>query len=465
MKYVDLFAGCGGLSLGMERAGFELSLAVEKSDMAARTFFHNFIEDANDEPSWIRYCNLDVAEQLKKKVVVKELSSVLEDTEALKIINESEIDVVVGGPPCQGFSLAGKRNPNDLRNKLPWEFLQFVSETQPKAVVIENVVGMKQKFAPDVESSFEQLQVALAQTGIGYVVQGVEVNAKHYGAPQHRPRLMIIGLRKDIAEQTQITSNTSLWKSSFKDEILDRIPDLAPVPTVNSQEVLTLESAIADLTSDPRFRSSKKNNEYLLEINSSEWVHHRTTTKGIANNIKRNHNEKTVLRFALYQYFSKEGIDSRLLSRIAHMSEIEARNELRIAFSTLEFPSISPSGVELAKNEENLINLSLSLATKKHSQKVLSWDGPSKTVVTIPDDYVHPSEPRLFTVRELARFQGFPDDFEFLGKETTGAQRRKVEVPQYSQVGNAVSPWLALAVGRKLNRILREVQNAGAHSQ
>lgn len=464
MKYVDLFAGCGGLSLGMERAGFDLALAVEKSDMAARTFFHNFIDDASDEASWIRYCNRDVSSQLSSKVVVKELSAVLKDSAALDSLNENEIDVVVGGPPCQGFSLAGKRNPDDVRNKLPWEFLEFVAATQPKAVVIENVVGMKQKFAPDVESSFEQLQVALAETGVGYVVQGVEVNAKHFGAPQHRPRLMIIGLRKDIAESAKISATSELWKSSFIDEMTEPLPDLAPMPTVNSGDVLTLESAIADLTSDPKFENSSKNSSYLRELNSSEWVLRNSGSNSVPNNVRRNHNEKTILRFALYQYFSEVGVESRLLSRIAHMEHVEARNELRIAFSSLNFPAVSPSGVVLAENEEGLISLSLSLATKKHSQKVLRWDGPSRTVVTIPDDYVHPSEPRLFTVRELARFQGFPDTFEFLGKETTGAQRRKIEVPQYSQVGNAVSPWLALAVGNKLNQILGGEESAGANS-
>jgi DNA (cytosine-5)-methyltransferase 1 len=77
-------------------------------------------------------------------------------------------------------------------------------------------------------------------------------------------------------------------------------------------------------------------------------------------------------------------------------------------------------------------------------------------VVTLPDDYVHPIEPRIFTVREMARFQGFPDHFEFLGKETTGSDRRRFEVPQYSQVGNAVSPWLSLAVGRKMSALLSD---------
>ena len=76
--------------------------------------------------------------------------------------------------------------------------------------------------------------------------------------------------------------------------------------------------------------------------------------------------------------------------------------------------------------------------------------------MTLPDDYVHPSEPRIFTVREMARFQGFPDDFEFKGKETTGSLRRRFEVPQYSQVGNAVSPFLAYAVGQMIAQVLGE---------
>jgi len=103
-----------------------------------------------------------------------------------------------------------------------------------------------------------------------------------------------------------------------------------------------------------------------------------------------------------------------------------------------------------------MLQLLLDLRTRKHSQKALAWNEPARTVVTLPDDYVHPSEPRIFTVRELARFQGFPDDFEFVGKETTGSLRRRVEVPQYSQVGNAVSPYLSFAIGNLLESLIGE---------
>jgi len=453
VKYVDLFSGCGGLSLGMENAGFELTVAVEKSDMAARTFFHNLISDASSEPDWLRYCNESLEAQLQAGVIVDQLSTLLADDKAMNFLKSESVDVVVGGPPCQGFSLAGKRNPDDVRNKLPWEFLSFVEKTNPRAVVIENVVGMKQKFSPDTESSFEQLQVALAETAVGYVVQGVEVNAMHFGAPQHRPRLMIIGLRKDVADKLGVTSSGSLWKSNFLDLLDEEIPDLAPVPTLNSKDVVTVAAAIADLSSTAPRNSKDSNSKYLRALNSKAWGVKPKGKQSIANNVLRRHNERTVLRFMVYQLFSDHGIDSRLLSRVSHLGSEEARREMELAFALLSFPAKTSSNHVLAQTEDELIDLCFDLLTKKHSQKVLKWDSPSRTVVTIPDDYVHPAEPRLFTVRELARFQGFPDDFEFLGKETTGAHRRKVEVPQYSQVGNAVSPWLAVAVGRKLRSV------------
>jgi DNA (cytosine-5)-methyltransferase 1 len=96
------------------------------------------------------------------------------------------------------------------------------------------------------------------------------------------------------------------------------------------------------------------------------------------------------------------------------------------------------------------------LGTRKHSQKVVDKNKPAPTVVTLPDDYVHPTEPRVMTVRELARFQSFPDWFEFRSKETTGGRRRKFEVPQYTQVGNAVPPLMAQAIGELLVKLLDE---------
>lgn len=425
-------------------------LAVEKSDMAARTFAHNLIRDASDMTAWQAYVAEPVEVQVRAGLLVKELSSLLEQDELLQEVRDQKLDLVVGGPPCQGFSLAGRRNPDDVRNKLPWEYLEFVGKTAPKAVVIENVVGMNQKFSSEEESSFVQLQVALAETGPGYVVQGMLVNAMHYGAPQHRPRLMIIGLRRDIADATGATSTGSLWRSDFTDRLELPLPALVPRPTVRSDQVRTVAAAIGDLSGS----GSQMNASYLKEMQSAKWGLKKSQGVEPLNHIPRKHAERTKSRFRLYQYLALAGLEPRLVSKASALPILEAQVFIKSQIVDAPIPAIAPDGQLLARSVDELTELILSLLTKKHSQKVLAWDKPARTVVTLPDDYVHPAEPRIFTVRELARFQGFPDSFEFLGKETTGAHRRRVEVPQYSQVGNAVSPWLSLAVGTNISRVL-----------
>jgi DNA (cytosine-5)-methyltransferase 1 len=125
-----------------------------------------------------------------------------------------------------------------------------------------------------------------------------------------------------------------------------------------------------------------------------------------------------------------------------------------------KFPATAPDGKELASDVSELVDLVMSLGTKKHSQRPLSWTSPSPTVVSLPDDYVHPDVPRTMTVREMARFQSFPDNFEFRAKETTGSLRRRFEVPQYTQVGNAVPPKMAKAVGLVIKSALAAAANA-----
>ncbi|MGX1162047.1 DNA (cytosine-5)-methyltransferase 1 [Arthrobacter sp. SLBN-100] len=454
MKYVDLFAGCGGLSLGIERAGGELVVAVEKSDMAARTFYHNLVDDASDPRQWNKYVESPVEVQVAGKVLVRELSVLLKDELAMEKLAGASLDLVVGGPPCQGFSLAGLRNPDDIRNKLPWEYLQFVARTRPRAVVIENVVGMNQRFSSQEESSFSQLQQALAETEPGYVVQGVRVNAMHYGAPQHRPRLMILAVRADVAKTRGINATDMLWKSDFSDKVSHPLPDLVPVPTVSSDQVLTVAHAVADLSPHAPSSSRVASAGYVRQMQSKEWKLRTRPGKHEHNHVPRNHAQRTKQRFRLYQFLSVAGLDQRLVSRAAGMPESDALLYLKTQLEDAPLPALAPDGTELASNLDELCDLVMRLATKKHSQRVLGWKEPARTVVTLPDDYVHPAEPRIFTVREMARFQGFPSGFEFLGKETTGAHRRRVEVPQYSQVGNAVSPWLSLAVGNRLAEIL-----------
>lgn len=454
MKYADLFAGCGGLSLGFERAGFQLVVAVEKSEMATETLFHNLVRPVESAEKWKEYVKTStLEEQYKNKVVTKELGSLLKSKEVMRQIRKEGIDIVVGGPPCQGFSLAGRRNSEDARNKLPWQFLEFVEAVNPKAVVIENVVGMSRDFK-DKKAPFNQLQEALRSTGDGYVVQPVHVNAMHYGVPEHRPRLMILGLRKDIAKKKGIHDLDLLWHSNFSD-LVGHPPALAPIPTVRQAEVRTVRDALADLVGVPVSEQTATGKKFLREMADSAAWGLKPKPKGVVlNHTKRNHQDIAKARFELYQYLRDRGLQGKILGIPAVYEKAEAVRQLDEILADCTFPARLSSGKVIAKTKKELIELMLLLKTKKHSQRPLHWDKPSPTVVTLPDDYVHPDEPRIFTVRELARFQSFPDAFEFRSKETTGSDRRRVEVPQYSQVGNAVAPLLAYAVAQKFYSIL-----------
>jgi DNA (cytosine-5)-methyltransferase 1 len=453
-SYVDLFAGCGGLSLGLETEGGTLITAVERSPMAGETFFHNLIQPVESAEGWAAYLQKDLASQAKAGLVVSELQNLLNNEKAMEYIASSEPDVVVGGPPCQGFSLAGRRRSDDSRNQLPWQFLEVVNAANPKMVIIENVVGMRHKFnSSDGDAVFDQLKQALAQTGKGYRVQTVEVNALHYGAPQHRPRLMLIGLREDLAAEKGIVPTETLWKSTFEDLAGDA-PTLVPKPTAKSATARTVRDAIADLAITSSVEPCA--GEYLaLMKNDKAWAGHGRADKPFRNHVARRHQPHAISRFRLYQIISANNLDGRLLSRISILDDEQATVALRQAFAEVKFPLSSPDGIMKLETFDDLVAVALQSRTRKHSQRVLDWDQPSRTVVTIGDDYVHPKEPRTFTVRELARFQGFPDKFEFRAKETTGGTNRQTEVPQYSQVGNAVSPMLAIAVGRMIKEVLR----------
>jgi DNA (cytosine-5)-methyltransferase 1 len=416
--YVDLFSGCGGLSLGIESSGGKLILAVEKSAMAAETFSFNLLPNiaVND---WSAYCESPSLFQIESGLLVKPISDLLAEPRKLRELRLGGIDAVVGGPPCQGFSLAGRRNQSDERNILPWQFLEVVEALNPKIVVIENVVGMRHNFKGGKHSPFDELAVALGASGEGYVVQKVMANALHYGAAQSRPRLLLIGLRSDLANQKNVVVDQKIWESNFKDKMDEAVPMLAPPPTTTFAGQHTVRNALSDLLGAGQ-------TDFLKKLNRSfPFLPQR---RGLKNNEKRNHTDRSKTRFALY-----------------HL----------LAMNSLPLGLINYNGRTLAFNAEMLLDLFNEFKTHKQSQRVVQLDRPSPTILTSADDFIHPIEERVFSVRELARMQGFPDDFQFQSKATTGGLNRRYEVPQYSQVGNAVSPFLSKEIGHLINRVLQ----------
>ena len=466
MKYIDLFAGCGGLSLGLEKAGFNLALAVEKSEMAAETFYHNFVERITCIDSWKSFASqqTSIEKQAEKRLIVKELSAVLDCKQLLDSLQSQNIDLIAGGPPCQGFSLAGRRNPSDIRNQLPWQFLEFVEAVKPKAVIIENVSGMGQHFLKHgVSSPFRDLTLALRETGAGYTVQPLLLNAKHFGAPQNRPRLVIIGVRIDVAARMQLHISDDIWKSDYdfiETSKFDRRPSLAPIAFHEDKDILTVKDAIFDLN-DTGYGRRNYVSDFALEMRQVfDWMplpmRNAAFNTKPPNHTLRKHAPHIQTRFRLYQYLRDQHIHPKILSipKDNSLTTAGQRTALSNQLKKAKIPAKSADKTVIANTIEELIELVMTLATKKHSQRPLDWSAPSPTVVSLPDDYVHPQKPRTLTVRELARFQSFPDVFEFRAKETTGSLRRRFEVPQYTQVGNAVPPRLAYSIGKLVRSIL-----------
>lgn len=522
IKFLDLFAGCGGLSLGLEEAGLELVAAVEKSPMAAETHHRNFHHEGpwteEHRKRWREQVEdpLSVAEQVERGTVVGDIWELLDDEEAMEAIRNGFDDpdrcVIVGGPPCQGFSMAGLRDPADERNLLPRAFLKFVDQLEPAAVVIENVAGINMAFSTrggeeDDESEFAQLRLALEKTGPKYVVQPVEVNARHFGIPQNRPRMMLIALRKDLAKAKRIAGpedSSRPWRSVDAFEALkegsEYMPHLRLVPKIGSMVdkerkgkrqpfEYTAGHGLIDIDVKgycPRTRLFSldtwvKCREKPRDYRESDYRFARKMTRPrtgprrrsptrLMNHNQRNHSDPVRKRFALYRLFAtKEFQDHFKQTRRVHKrvpslnavlglrSRLANDDEAKRAIKDVLEDLVDDCPKRLKDNpDDNLVDVVMRLGTRKHSQRVVSANAPAPTVVTLPDDYVHPFEDRIMTVRELARFQSFPDWFEFCSKETTGSHRRKVEVPQYSQVGNAVPPLMAQAIGELLMELLTD---------
>ncbi|MDQ7969284.1 MAG: DNA cytosine methyltransferase, partial [Oxalicibacterium faecigallinarum] len=258
MNHIELFAGCGGLSLGLKSLGYELVLANELSPMASETFAYNFFNEdlsssgaldkskvkwlqsnypANERQKRLRedprsfpregkgYTEVSKASDLKGALVVGSIIQLNEwlshNKYATKQLANSfgngELDLVSGGPPCQSFSMAGMREFTNSRNTLPWEFAKFVSLTKPKFALLENVTGILRPFNVNGEKVYAWFEVAKAFAEIGYVPLCLHINAKFSGVAQNRPRFVMLSLRKDIYKKISETFNETekaLFKSS-----------------------------------------------------------------------------------------------------------------------------------------------------------------------------------------------------------------------------------------------------------
>jgi len=405
--FIDLFAGCGGLSLGLEQAGFSPVYVNELNSDALNTYIVNRPEYKNlklDE-----FHSKDIYDLTKKKSSLKALAKNLKSKFN---INKGDLSLVVGGPPCQGYSGIGhRRNYKVDKAKIPSNYLykemyKVIEHFNPKAFIFENVRGLlsarwtkdgeKGEIFKDVLKQFSKLK--------NYNFHHSLVQSKDYGVPQNRPRVLIIGVRRDV--------NSKLQKDDFfpkKDESYPHLGDLL--------------SDLLDNNYNKKFYTTK----YLSDPKNKIQKVLRTKKNG--------------------KSFLKKG---------EQITEQEYSNH---------------SDLVVKKFKSMLVNkgvIEKKFKTKKFSQRLLTkkWNGkgPNITATSLPDDYVHFSQPRTLTVREWARLQMFPDWYVFKGKRHTGGIRRAGnpqkgifdrEVPKYTQIGNAVPVELARRVGLNLKKIIK----------
>lgn len=401
--YIDLFAGCGGLSLGLGNAGWKGLFAIEKSPNAFATLQYNLIDQGHFLwPKWLP----------KSAHTIEDLlANYHEPLRGLK----GKVDLIAGGPPCQGFSPAGRRDPNDPRNKMAEYYIEVVKLVKPKYLLLENVRGFDSPFEKrEGKKAVRYSQIVKERMEAeGYFVTYQVLKSSDWGVPQNRPRFILVAIRKDCYDHNPINPFSIL--GAFREKFLQD-KNLSPSFPV------TVKEAISDLEQKGRvlIGAVDSNIRGYKQVNYSE-----------------------VIPQSVYQRLMRSQMNGSLSPgglRIPKHTEAVACRFRRILKEC-------PKGVSLSK--ENRARY----GSRKHALTPLDADKPSATVTTLPDDILHYDEPRILTVREMARLQSFPDHYEFMGPYTTGGALRKLTCPKYTQVGNAVPPLLGEALGLLISKI------------
>ena len=402
LKYIDLFAGCGGLSLGLHNSGLWKGIfAIEKNEDAFKTLKFNLVQNKShfDWPEWL---------PIKEHDINTVLYNFKDNLKNLR----GGVDLIAGGPPCQGFSTAGRRVEEDSRNELIKSYIKFIRLVQPKLIFFENVKGFTQKFDKNkikgrIYSKFVIDSLSRrTKENVGYNVFGRLIDFSEFGIPQKRTRFILVGIRKDLQTKINPKDFFHQLESNKKDFLIKKGIGLKN----------TLEDAISDLLRNNEIKSPDTASFKAGLYNQINSEYQRLMRSDIKNDIPDSH------RFAKHR--------PETIKKYKYILKNAVKNK-----------TLSPK-------------LKEKFGLKKRTIIPLINNAPTPTITTLPDDYIHYCQPRIFTVREYARIQSFNDWYEFKGKYTTGGKRRTQEVPRYSQIGNAIPPLFGEQSGMILNKLL-----------
>lgn len=388
INFIDLFAGCGGLSEGFYRQGYNALAHVEINPIACATL--------KTRMKYYGYNNSDKA-VLNLDITRDDIIDKLDEA-----VSGQEVDIIIGGPPCQAYSSLGRAKDNnamqnDPRNYLFESYVKVLNHYRPKFFVFENVTGMLTAKI-NGEHIINKIVRALSENyKVRFEPKMNVLNAANYGVPQVRKRVIIIGVRNDLDIEPEKVYE-GIIKTHYD-------PEMVKAERTGLEKYVTVEDAIGELPpilpgqGEPvvNFMSSR-NNEFLKRIcKPGDCV--------LRDHVARNHNKKDIERYKV-------------------MSE-----------NHWSFQELLEKRPDLNHEKQRVFG---------NSYTVQWWDLPSKTIIAHlykdGNQFIHPdsSQGRTFTVREAARLQSFPDDFVFEGSRTE----------QFKQVGNAVPPLLAEAIAK-----------------
>jgi len=398
IKVLDLFAGAGGFGLGFSLANnFKVVCSLEVDKWAVETLQTN-----NHE---------------KQKIIQDDIRNFKTDEQILAAC-PSKPDVIIGGPPCQGFSYAGPtKDPKDPRNSLFQNFAHWVDVLQPKVFIMENVRGLLtgknekgEKVIQIVTSTFES---------IGYTVRIWELNAANYGVPQNRERIFIVGSKLGIEiSEPPITHYLPAERKMLNGK------------AKTLKQAINVQKAIGDL---PKLKAGEGDEvtEFKTKPKSEFQKLSRGTTKKLFNHVAMVHTKRVIER---YEHI----LNGLTLEEIPEEFKVRRRNGNG---------EISDS--EYSSNYRHL------------KPEMISYTIPA----SFYSNFVHPKQPRNITSREAARLQSFPDSYIFKGKRTQISSKLLKQLgkedenflSQYNQIGNAVPPLLAKAVASRIFSFLEEM--------
>ena len=368
---ISLFAGAGGCSLGFGQAGYNVRFATDIDVDAVESYRRNFLRTS---------CEAADIRQLAADDVMRRIS-----------LNPGELDILLGGPPCQGFSSAGVKAGDDPRNSLLTHYIRLLEGIRPKWFVMENVEGL---LTNDGGSHVRDTVAAFLEAG--YSLNLEKVYAQGYGIPQRRKRVFIVGNRlgHDFVFPEPVTRFSG---SIFRKGEITFATAVGDLPPATNEAEATLE-----------FREPARNElqAYLRGEANSVTDHYSVGLSDVQLERVRGLKPGQTMK-DLPEHLQHESFRRRAFRRVMDGTPVEKRGG-------------APSGL-----------------------KRFFADEPSLTITSAATrEFVHPTEDRLLTLRECARLQTFPDWFEFAGSAASRIQ----------QIGNAIPPLLARTVAEHIAR-------------